>query len=85
MAVSSSGSAWSRPGPVSGTVVAWNALIRCRSRDGNICCSLVSACSALSSSPATLPVVAVCRLIATATASSSSSSSGGRPAPTPSR
>ena len=87
MAVSRAGSTRSGadPGPVSGTVVAWKAVIRCRSRDGSICWSLVSARSELSSSPATLPVVAVCRLIATATASSSSSSSGGSAAPTPSR
>ena len=87
IAVNRSGSTWSgrEPGPASGTVVAWKAVIRCRSRDGSVCWSLVSARSELSSSPATLPVVAVCRLIATATASSSSSSSGGRAAPTPSR
>jgi ABC-type branched-subunit amino acid transport system ATPase component len=50
------GSAWSggEPGRVSGTVVAWKALIRCRSRDGSVCWSLVSARSELSSSPATL-------------------------------
>ena len=62
------------PGPVSGTVAAWKAVTLCRSRDGSICWSLVSARSEVSSSPATLPVAAVCRLIATATASSSSSS-----------
>jgi hypothetical protein len=57
--VSRSGSTRSaaEPGPASATVVAWKALIRCRSRDGSICCSLVSARSAVSSSPATLPVV----------------------------
>jgi epoxide hydrolase len=36
--------------------VVWKAVIRCRSRDGSVCWSLVSARSEISSSPATLPV-----------------------------
>jgi hypothetical protein len=59
--------------------------MRCRSRDGMVCSSFVSARIAVSSIPATEPDAAAWRLTATATASSSSSSKGGKALPASSR
>ena len=73
------------PGAGIGIACEPNALTRCRSREGSTCCSFASARTEVSSMPATEPLAAVRRPIATATASSSSSSSGGRLPPAPSR